>query len=199
MVLSLCALDENTFASSGGDKQIHICTATRQLLQTLSGHTDWVWHVIKLTEDVIVSCSEDQTIRIWHLKTGKVVTEIRESSPVHCLAFDPDTYQLISGGYSGEIKVRKLAADFTHWTIETNFQAHTGIIRTLVLREERFVISGGEDNKVRIWDLPGASLLAEINHTNFVQSLVVTPDHRLISASYDGQIKVSNLPPELVT
>ena len=61
LVLSLCRIDDQTFASGGGDKLIHIATLSGQVLRSLRGHSDWVWNVILLEKTWLTSCSEDKT------------------------------------------------------------------------------------------------------------------------------------------
>lgn len=50
IVLSLCRITDNIFASSSGDNMINITTLDGTILQTFTGHTNWVWQVIKLNE-----------------------------------------------------------------------------------------------------------------------------------------------------
>ena len=64
-----------------------------------------------------------------------------------------------------------------------------GIIRTIKLIDNYHVATGGEDNKVRIWNLDG-ELISELEHQNFVQSIELLDKKTIISASYDGTIKI---------
>jgi WD40 repeat protein len=91
---------------------------------------------------------------------------------------------LISGNLHGEITIRTLNDNSC-----TTFKAHNGIIRTIKIINNNIIATGGEDNKVKLWDFNG-QLLAEFEHQNFVQSIEQLADNKIISASYDGMIKV---------
>lgn len=187
LVLSLCRINNNTFASASGDNTINIANLDGNILKTLSGHTNWVWQVIKLDDTTIASCSEDNSINIWDIETGKLLDTFQENNPVISLAFHNNTRQLISGNLTGEISIRTLNPNYEQQTLHT-FSAHTGIIRTIKFISEDVIATGGEDNKIKLWRLTG-ELLAELKHQNFVQSIELLNSHTLLSASYDGTIK----------
>lgn len=187
LVLSLCRINDNIFASSGGDNKIHITELSGKIIRTLNGHTNWVWHVIKLNDTTIASCSEDASIKIWDIESGKLINTLTETRPVISIAFNSTSNQLISGNLSGEICIRTLNNNYQQEN-QTTFTAHTGIIRTIKFLNNTTIATGGEDNKVKIWRLNG-QLLAELKHKNFVQSIEQLNDNQIISASYDGTIK----------
>jgi WD40 repeat protein len=81
-----------------------------------------------------------------------------------------------------------LSNDYQQQTLST-FTAHSGIIRTIKLIIADIIATGGEDNKVKLWNFEG-QLLAELEHQNFVQSIEQLDDNKIISASYDGTIKI---------
>lgn len=190
LVLSLCRIDDQTFISSGGDKLIHIATLSGQVLHSLRGHTDWIWNVILLEKTWLASCSEDKTVKIWDYETEQCLATFEESSPVHCLVRSSSGELLVSGNYAGEISLRKKGNSSYIWQLERVFQAHQGIIRTLLSVTNIQLVSGGEDNKIKIWDLQTGSCFTEHVHHNFVQSVVLNSDNQLVSASYDGKIQM---------
>ena len=77
--------------------------------------------------------------------------------------------------------------DYQQLEVKT-FKGHNGIIRTIKIIDNEQIATGGEDNKVRIWNLQG-QLVSELEHQNFVQSIELLDDKSIISASYDGTIK----------
>jgi WD40 repeat protein len=187
IVLSLCRITDNTFASGSGDNMIHITNLEGTILQTFTGHTNWVWQVIKLDEDTLASCSEDGSIKIWDMESGRMLATFAGNDPVISLAFDPAKKRLISGNLKGEITIRTLGQDHQQQSL-TTFTAHSGIIRTIKLIDADTIATGGEDNKVKLWRFDG-QLRTELAHQNFVQAIEQLEAGRIISASYDGTIK----------
>lgn len=192
LVLSLCRLTETTFASCSGDNTIQIVNLDGHILTTLSGHNNWVWNVIKLQKDIIATSSEDGTIKIWNIQHNKVIQTFKEQSPVVSLSFVENRNQLISGNLNGEIAIRTLATDFRQQSLKT-FKAHEGIIRTIKPTGNNLLLTGGEDSKVKIWNINNLQQTRVIEHHNFVQSIEMLDDAHFLSASYDGTIKWSTL------
>lgn len=188
IVLSLCRLDNNTFASSSGDNTIKVCNLDGTVLKTYNEHTNWVWQVIKLGDNIIASSSEDGSIKIWDCKIQISINTFKTSDPIISLAFNSQTRQLISGSLNGEISIRTLTEDYLQQEVQS-FKAHIGIIRTIKIIDDKHIATGGEDNKVRIWNLHG-QLISELTHQNFVQSIELLSNNTILSASYDGTIKI---------
>ncbi|HWY35458.1 MAG TPA: WD40 repeat domain-containing protein, partial [Nitrosopumilaceae archaeon] len=193
LVLSLCKLTDNWCASSGGDNLIKVWNQMGNVILSLTGHTNWIWQVMKLDENYIASCSEDHSIRIWDYRNGELIRMFTEKSPVFCLAIHPDQACLASGNLDGEITIRYLWDNFTEKKRVT-FPAHSGIIRTLLFASNKMLVSGGEDNYVRIWNIEKMECISVFQHSNFVQSVICISDNRIMSASYDGTIRIHDIP-----
>ncbi len=191
IVLSLCCLDNNTFASSSGDNTIKIFNLDGTVLRTFKEHKNWVWQVIKLNDNIIASSSEDNSIKIWNCEIEQSINTLHEIVPIISLAFNRQTKQLISGNLNGEISIRTLTKDYQQQEKKT-FKAHIGIVRTIKFIDDNLIATGGEDNKVRIWSLDGL-LILELEHQNFVQSIELLDNKTIVSASYDGTIKTWKL------
>lgn len=191
VVLSLCRIDDSMFASGSGDNTIKISNLDGKTLKTFREHRDWVWQVIKLNDRIIASSSEDGTIKIWNLGSEHSIHTFNTNTSVISLAYNSDTRKLISGSLNGEVSIRTLTSDYRQAEIKT-FKAHNGIIRTIKFIDSNRFATGGEDNKVKIWNLDG-HLISELEHQNFVQSVELLDDKTLISASYDGTIKIGDI------
>ena len=65
-VRSLCQLDDKHFVSGSFDNQIKIWNLDKfEYVQILEGHKSNVISVIKYNNDILISCSNDKTIKIW--------------------------------------------------------------------------------------------------------------------------------------
>ncbi|XZF16578.1 2OG-Fe(II) oxygenase [Chitinophagaceae bacterium MMS25-I14] len=187
VVLDICRLTDNTFASCGADNVIQIADINGTVKHTLGGHTGWVWQLLRYNDDILCSCSEDGTVRIWDYNAGTAVRVSKKDQPLFCIAKNPSGTLLAAGNLVGEIVLF-----FVHEEMQlqevARIPAHTGIVRTLLFVDDDTLASGGEDNKVRLWDINSAAVIDSFSHENFVQSLVMWQG-KLLSASYDGTIK----------
>ena len=191
-ILCVARLSDTLFCSSGADGLIQVSDLTGLVQQTLAGHTDWVWQVLPLADDELVSASEDGTLKLWNWQLGNCTETIATGlSPVHALLFDAAQGRLICGNQAGELQVWQRSPDGQSWRLAYSVLAHRGIVRTLAWVADGQLASGGEDNKVKIWNLDTRRCEQEMTHTDFVQSVVwLSARQQLISASYDGTLKV---------
>ncbi|HEX8326683.1 MAG TPA: 2OG-Fe(II) oxygenase [Hymenobacter sp.] len=190
-VLAIAPLTDTLFASSSADQTIKVSDVDGRVHCTLAGHTDWVWQVAPLPLGQLVSASEDGSLRRWDWRRGQALGVIASGQPpVHALLFEPEQRLLISGDYTGHIEVRQASPDYAHWPVLHRWAAHRGIVRALAWLGPDRLASGGEDNKVRIWQLSTGRCEQEMHHDDFVQALAWLPDaRRLLSASYDGTLR----------
>ncbi|MEH2302702.1 MAG: serine/threonine-protein kinase [Nostoc sp.] len=144
-----------------------------QCIQTLKGHSSMV-HAIAISSDgqFIASGSNDMTIKLWQLGTGKLVRQLGRwssghSSMVHSVAFSPISSKLFYQGESGK------SAGITdqNWGI---------------------LASGSWDNTIKLWDVnTGKEIRTLIGHANWVNSVAFSRDGKfLASGSADCTIKL---------
>lgn len=144
-----------------------------QCIQTLKGHSSMV-HAIAISPDgqYLASGSNDKTIKLWQLSTGKLVRQLGRwfsghSSMVHSLAFSPISLNSSYQGESGR------TGGFT--------DSNSGILA-----------SGSWDNTIKLWDInTGKEIRTLIGHTNWVNSVAFSPDGKLLlSGGADCTIKL---------
>lgn len=188
-VLTLCKIDDDVFASGGGDGMINIVDVNGNVLLRWQAHQEWIWRIIKIDDSLIGSIGEDGLLRIWNFKTGNLLNAFQNESPLNSIAKNQDF--LFLGNAKGEIQILVFNKKNNELNVIYTFKAHHGIVRCLKI-EQNLLISGGEDSKVNIWNLVTLKCVQTISHNNFVQDILVEGGN-IISVSYDGEILISKL------
>ena len=113
----------------------------------------------------LVSASEDKTIRVWDLASGKTVRTIRgESAPGHAgkvfaMALSPDGKWLAAGGWMDKSVVRVPSRgdirlyEFASGKLVALLKGHeNGVIGLAFSSDGRKLISGSTDSTAILWD-----------------------------------------------
>ena len=159
-----------------------------KLIKNLVGHNDAV-QAIAISKDgnLIISASEDKTIKIWE-KNGKLrKTLIGHTEGVRAVAISPDRTKIVSGSRDKTIRI---------WDLNGNEIATlTGHIAPVygvdVHPNGKQIVSASADNTIKIWNLKGENLDTLRGHTNRVGDVVYSSDGNWIaSASWDKTVRL---------
>ncbi len=160
--------------------------------QTLTGHKGTVWTVV-ISRDgqQLVSGSEDNTIKVWNLKTGHLSQTLAgHSDTVRAIALSADGQTLASG--SGD-KTLKL------WNLQTGkvlntLTGHSGSVWSIAINGNGHLVSGSEDGKIKLWNIQTGKLQRTLSaHSGRVFSVAISSDRQIIaSGGIDKTIKIWN-------
>jgi WD40 repeat protein len=162
----------------------------------LFGHDGTVMSVAVSRDGmVVVSGSEDGTIRRWNGRTGATIgTPMRgHEGPVYCVAISPEGTRIASGGRDGTLR---------RWDSQTGMQigeqfAHLNGVNSVVFTNDgTHMFSGGYDGTIRKWDSQTGGPIGEAlpRHAKSVVSLAVSKDDALlVSVSQDETLRVWDL------
>ena len=133
--------------------------------------------------DTFATASLDRTLRIWDANeySCKSTAKIKDAGDPACLVFTLDF--LVSGWTDGQIRAHADAKLL--WSLEN---AHrNGVSALLVSKNTRFIVSGGNDGDVRVWDIATRRLVSHLKeHRSRVSCLALYDDNlRCLSCSRD--------------
>ncbi len=95
--------------------------------------------------------ANDQTVKVWELDTGRVVTTLEgEAGWATSCTVTPDGRRVVAGSYDKTIKVWELETG----RVVTTLEGHTGSVRSCTVTPDgRRVISASDDKTIKVWDL----------------------------------------------
>ncbi|CAK59566.1 unnamed protein product (macronuclear) [Paramecium tetraurelia] len=88
--------------------------------QTLNGHTDYLGHIIHgKVENMIISCSNDKTIRFWKKSQNWELKQILEghNEYICSISLNESENKLISGAYDDQILISEPKGQDKKWTV----------------------------------------------------------------------------------
>jgi WD40 repeat protein len=146
------------------------------------GHTDEVRGVIHLSgEQRIMTCSLDNSLRVWNLPTGKQIgSDWRDGeSKVYAIALSLDGKKVVSGSDDAAVRL---------WDVDTGkviaeWTGHNGQVLSICWnRDGRRIVSGDEEGTVRVWDVEsGKTVLVVETGLIIVWAVIYSPDTAMIA------------------
>ena len=140
---------------------------------------------------LIVSGSDDRTLRVWNSLTGAEVSEMRgHRHAVQTVKFSPDGRRIISGSSDYTVRVWDLA---TSAEVLPNLREHGDTVSSVEFSPDgtRFV-SGSYDMTLRVWDATTGTKISELRgNKGRVNSASFSPDGTMVvSGSDDRTVRI---------
>jgi WD40 repeat protein len=169
----------------------YLSTLFHKNQRTFLGHTADVRSVVFSPDGSrIASGSEDQTVKVWDVISGKtILTLAGHKGLVTSVAFSREGRQIASGSDDGTVKLWDAGTGREIFTL----QGHSDQVRAVAFSPDgKRVGSGSLDNTIKLWNaVTGRELLTLKGHAGAVQAVAFSPDgKRLVSASYDKTLNI---------
>jgi WD40 repeat protein len=103
-------------------------------------------------------------------------------------AISPNNQNVAVGCSDGKLKIYQISTG----ALLIDFAAHPFLVSSIAYTPNgNYIVSGGDDNKVKIWDTNGVLVHTLTGHGGDVTNVKVTPDgNHVVSASKDDKIKI---------
>ena len=186
--------------------------ATGQQERRFLGHNWWVWDAqFSPDEKKIVTVSQDGTAIVWDATTGEPGAPFTgHDGPVYSAAFSSNGDAVVTGGYDKRVLVWRPSDvrpyDFTRLTSKNgsvvpppkfrSLDGHEGPVRAVAFSQDGSrIISGSQDNTIRLWDSEGGQLLKSFRgHDGAVRTVAFAQsDQVILSGSHDNSIRKWNI------
>jgi len=179
-------MTEESFTINQVREKLGVIEPVSELLFKLNNQIEEL--TVRFLDPMVVSASEDQTIRVWKLGQSKVLEG--HTAPVKSVALCQSKQLLVSASEDRTIRVWSLATGQTIKLLE----GHTQEVWSVAVSSE-CVVSASQDKTVRVWSLDtGEPILILKGHRSTVASVAISRNETLIvSASHDLTLRVWSL------
>jgi WD40 repeat protein len=193
--LAFCP-DGQVLANGGNDGKVRLWgLPDGRLLRTLNDHPGGVTCLaIHPDGRTLVTGGHDGMLWLWGLPDGRALGLLEQAHAPRSLALRPDGRLLASG--LGDWKGTVQLWDFPEGRPRARLEGHNGAVSSLAISPDgQWLVSGGEDSRVCVWELPDGNFRQMLRTRDWVAALAITPDNRtLASAGYDRAVRLWKLP-----
>uniref|UniRef100_UPI0019127CD2 WD40 domain-containing protein n=1 Tax=Hassallia byssoidea TaxID=482630 RepID=UPI0019127CD2 len=160
----------------------------------LEGHRNSV-NSVSFSPDgkILASASDDKTIKLWNVDTGKEITTLNgHTEEVNSASFSPDGKILASASADKTIKL---------WNVDTGKQitalkGHNNSVKSVTFSSNgKILASASADKTIKLWNVDTKKEITTLKgHSSSVNSASFSPDGKILaSASDDYTIKLWNV------
>jgi WD40 repeat protein len=181
--------------ASGASHIIQLWEASNgRVIRTLTGHSDRINSVaFSASEKIIVSGSEDSTIRFWDISTGSTVKSLNlNRARAIVTALSPDERVLVSGETSTLLSVWDVTRSGSPRPTRYLVTNASRVYSIAFSHDGATIICGTSDRNIQLWGAISGQLINTLQgHSDHVISVEYSFDDRfIISQSFDRTTRV---------
>ncbi len=176
-ITSVCMSEDGKIISGSNDYTVRIWDMHGRELAVCRGH-DWMITSVCITKDgKILSSSMDGTMRVWDLE-GRELAKINITKNLNNVAH---SLKVTEDGKIVYRKGKKIHILNMAGKKIAVCRGHQKRVVSVCVTKDGKIISGSEDNTVRIWDMNGEELAVCKKHNRGVNFVSITKDGKIVS------------------
>ena len=193
----LCEFHNGYVGSASSDSTVIIWDVINFIrITTVCAHSSFVFGLIQLTDKRIVTASDDCDVIIWSSefkKLGKIEFAKEAFCVIEIKSDDPSRKRIAVGLGDNFIWLCYVNNKYFDVVQKDPLTGHKGSVRTLATMEDGRLLSGSNDNTIKVWDVMSKLCLLTLEeHYLYLNSITQLRDGRVVSASFDDTVKVWN-------
>ena len=187
-------LSNKFVASCSNDSTISIWDPTTwKLIFNYTNHTDEVNSLDQIDAGKMVSGSNDGTIQIWKISSGETLKKINVNIWINSVrVLLSSSLQLIACGCL-DVRNNLRIYNYTSGDLVKILNGHTAYVNAIEVLSNTSMASGGNDNKVIIWDLSTYSIkYTLVRHKYAIHCIKQLSSSLVASGDKEGSIIIWN-------
>lgn len=138
----------------------------------------------------LLSGSRDGEILVWDTTSGQQLAHYRQHHMrIHTAAFSADGNRITSAGEDRRIVRYSIPEQAVLWNQELALSK----MMALCLVNDQVLAVAGADNKIRIYDAPSSTVIAEMSGHQGTVAVIAPCGEHLASGSFDTTVRIWNL------
>jgi len=181
--------DGTRLAFAGAGNVILVVDArTAQVLRSLEGHEGAVRAQVFVSDQRLLSASDDGTVRLWDVARGHLLHDYPgEDGAVMCLAVHPRLPVFVTGAENGVVRRRSLDGDESEVLVR-----HAAVVHDVAFGPgARLLASVSRDKTVQLLDLASGQRTTLQGHDRPVHCVAFDPGGRfLVTGGDDPELRI---------
>jgi WD40 repeat protein len=116
-------------------------------------HTGPITGLAQYTDDYVVSCGTDGTIRVWYLEMNTMMFKLETNVEFSCITINSKVNLAFCGTNDGSMHIFSIDQGSLQFTLVTSFKQHSGPIADIILNPNGTqIVCGGADKEISFFE-----------------------------------------------